>query len=91
MRKKLHFSSVFSYFIESQTLNEKCCVYLGNLLHLSDRKVPFLGQFDKLWICQNEYNILYCGKSYSFHRYCRQKILRLIVFVVLPGRGVRFF
>ena len=36
-------------------------------------------------------NILYCGKSYSFHRYCRQKILRLIVFAVLPARGVRFF
>ena len=34
-------------------------------------------------------NILYCGKSYSFHRYCRQKILRLIVFAVLPARGVK--
>ena len=36
-------------------------------------------------------NILYCGKSYSFHRYCRQKILRLIVFAVLAARGVRSF
>ena len=37
-------------------------------------------------------NILYCGKSYSFHRYCRQKILRLVlVFAVLAARGVRMF
>ena len=36
-------------------------------------------------------NILYCGKSYSFHRYCRQKIIRLIVFAVLAARGVRIF
>ena len=36
-------------------------------------------------------NILYCGKSYSFHRYCRQKILRLIIFAVLPARGIRLF
>ena len=37
-------------------------------------------------------NILYCGKSYSFHRYCRQKILRLmIVFAVLAARGVRMY
>ena len=37
-------------------------------------------------------NILYCGQSYSFHRYSRQKILRLvIVFTVLTARGVRFF
>ena len=36
-------------------------------------------------------NILYCGKSYSFHSYYRRKILRLIVFAVLPVRGVRFF
>ena len=36
-------------------------------------------------------NILYCSKSYSFHRYCRQKILQLmIVFAVLAARGVRF-
>ena len=36
-------------------------------------------------------NILYCGKSYSFHSYCRQKILQLIVFAVLAARGVRIF
>ena len=28
--------------------------YLDNLLHISDRKVPFVGQFDKFWVCQNE-------------------------------------
>ena len=36
-------------------------------------------------------NILYCGTSYSFHRYCRRKILRLVVFAVLAARGVRIF
>ena len=35
-------------------------------------------------------NILYCVKSCSFQRYCRQKILRLIVTVPL-ARGVRMF
>ena len=28
--------------------------YLHNLLHISDRKVPCLGQFDKFWVCQND-------------------------------------
>ena len=28
--------------------------YLDNLFHISDRKVPFLEQFDKFWVCQNE-------------------------------------
>ena len=28
--------------------------YLDNLLHISDRNVPFFGQFDKFWVCQNE-------------------------------------
>ena len=29
--------------------------YLDNRLHiLKDRKVPFLGQFDKFLVCQNE-------------------------------------
>ena len=37
-------------------------------------------------------NILYCGKLYSFHRHCRQKILRLmIVFAVLAACGIRTF
>ena len=36
-------------------------------------------------------NILHCGKSCCFHRYCRQKkILRLIVFAVVAARSVRF-
>ena len=28
--------------------------YLDNLLQISDRKMPFLGQFDKFWVCHNE-------------------------------------
>ena len=54
VREKMHFPSIFSYLIELQTLNEKCCVlYIICYIYQIER-CHFLEPFGKFWVCQNE-------------------------------------